>query len=250
MAKQTTKPEQTPVVNLNEGATSNDGANVADTAQTVKEAAAVPDKPEPKVYTSPRLDELKQIRRDLAAKLAGIEDVDSDEYNDANLAVYKAGNDIKAEIEALKKAERDQLALEARNARVALFDTAVDAKIAEQEHFRTVYSAITSPTKEDMEVMNGFTAAYKAAREVVVNELTAKFGSSTAAKPAGTPAAAGSGEVRGAKSKEILDYYVDQIATRPNDETAIRKELIEKGYNDGTIGNVIVTYKRANGLQK
>lgn len=49
------------------------------------------------------------------------------------------------------------------------------------------------------------------------------------------------------KTAEIIAAYTSGIASGRT-EKDIRKELIAQGYNDGTVGNAIVNYKRANGL--
>jgi len=146
--------------------------------------------------TSAKLVEIQGKTAEAFAKLQGTK-YNSPEYKDAKLELFKLDNEEKAEIANIKRAEQDAKVAEARNARIALVDN---------------YDKATGDAKV-------------AAREILVNELLARFSASSPAKKSGGEKSSG-GKT---KSETIADMMA---AGNTYDE------MIAAGMGDGTIRTV------------
>ena len=155
------------------------------------EAPVVQIAPEP---TSAKLTEIRGKQSEAFAKLQGTK-YQSDEYKAAKKELWQLDNDEAAEIANIKKAEADAKIAEARNARIKLVDD---------------YDKATGDAKV-------------AAREILVNELLARFATSSPAKKSGD----GTAKVAGGSKTEEIFKLMDGGATYDS--------LIAAGYADGTI---------------
>lgn len=202
-------------------------ANVAAPVQTeklidgdgAKNLATAVNKPaEP---TSPILDELREKRLGFK-KLARTFEPDSDDENNALMEAYKIDQLIKAEIANIKTAEAQMELQTKRNARVQLFDDAIQAYNDAQSH------------PEDATIK----AAYDAAREVVVNILIGSLAAKVApVKVAGDKTAAPAGS-------DILTLHLANLAVGM-DDSASRKALEAAGHKRSTVWHTVNNYNKA-----
>jgi len=182
-----------------------------------------------KVYTSDKLTALRAARKVEAGKLNAIEDTESEDYAKQFDIVFKADQEIKAEIANLKQAEREAEIQEKRAAKVSLFDTCITAWDAN--------TAAQADKKMSLEDKNAVYDAYKTAREVVVNMLLG-----TVAKPAtaSTGTAGASTGTAGANAEAIVALFLAG-------ETLAQIEA--KGYAKSTVWHAVNNYKIAQGLK-
>lgn len=175
------------------------------------------------VPQSEKLTALKDAVKAAWKIVIGFDDPFSKEAKDAKLAFLKAEGEVKAEESALIKAENDRKAAEAKNARIGLVDTMISA-----------YDAMSkAPKSTAADKMAELTNAYNTAREVVVNELLAKFGGN---KPAKEKAEGETG--RDSESKQAILEMFHAGKTH--------KEIEEAGYARSTVWHTINNYKKAN----
>lgn len=171
----------------------NEKAKVVDiptTNKPVEAAKVAATVPEP---TSAKLTEIRAKQDEIFQQLKLQNDRKSQDYKDLKLQDFKLDNEEKAEIANIKKAESDAKVAEARNARIALVDN---------------YDKATGDAKV-------------AAREILVNELLARYATSSPAKKDGSVKGTG-----GNKTNEIFALM---------DSGATYDSLIAAGYADGTI---------------
>lgn len=186
--------------------------------------------------TSDKLTELKAAKKAAWDKFRQIEDVDSKEYSDAQTELLKINSDIKAEVANIIALKNAAELAEKRNARVALIDNYDAAVIA--------LSTVNADKKaSDADKATAADNVAKA-REIIVNELLAKFaGSSTAKltvqtdKPAGT---------KGATSAAIREAFIANRAAGMTDTENV-KAIIASGHSRGTTGAVVLAYQREIG---
>lgn len=174
------------------------------------------------------LTKLKSDKKAAWAEMRKFEDPDAPEAVEAKLAVYKIDQDIKAEIASLRKIEADAKIAEQRNARVALVDN-YDAAVL----------ALTNAKKDDKPAAQD---EVNTAREVIVNELLARYATS---KPATGGTATTSG-TKGATSKAIVELYIANKAGGMND-TENKKAIEAAGYSRGTTGAAVLAYQKEIG---
>lgn len=188
--------------------------------------------PEP---TNDAIEAMKAKRTELAKKAREFEP-DSKEENDIQMERWNIGEDIKREIAKLRKEEADNKAAELRNARVKLFDDAIAAyDIAKA----------TDATDEQKD-------AYSKARETVVNILLSGYkpAVNSGAKATTTGNAGSKGQTTAAIRAYSRPFY--EGATRENVAEIgkkVRKDLIDQGFNDGTMNQAVLNLERELGLK-
>ena len=140
-----------------------------DTTQTAANVAAQIEK----VYVSDKLTALKAEGAEIWAKLTTCQ-YGSKEALEANIAMAKNNQAQQAEIAALKKEEQDAIVAAKRNERVALVDTLVGAAL----NNATVQADKKATAEDKADAADKFAVA----REVVVNELLARYAASKPSK--------------------------------------------------------------------
>lgn len=155
----------------------------------------------------------------------------------ANVELFKLGNDEKAEIANIKKAENDAKIAEARNARVKMLDDLLAAYSANQ--------AGIGNTKLKLEDKNALNDTYHKLRENVVNELLAKYAKSTPATATATGDKHATG-TKGSTSATIREAFIANRAAGMTDTDNV-KAIIASGQSRGTTGAVVLAYQREIG---
>ena len=201
-------------------------------ATVVNATTATP--PAQKVWESENLTKLKADKKTAFDVLRKIEDTDSQEWLDAQMEVYKIGKQIEAEIANLKKAEADAILAEKRNERVKLLDNYDSAVLA----------LSNLPKNATAEAKNAAGDAVKNSREIIVNELLAKFAGAKPATTATGTATTATGAGRGATGELIKASLLGHIAAGKSNTEAV-KATIAEGYTRGTTGAVMTAMKKA-----
>jgi hypothetical protein len=192
-------------------------------------------KPKP---TSPKLDELNATQLALQTDVAsGKYAPGSTEFVDAMVALFKVGNDIKAEEANILRIAKEQEIAAKRNERIGLVDAAFEAHAA--------LIAINA-TEASIEEKNEVYAKFKEARAVIDNEMLLRVPSGIASKKAVDGLAPKATTEGGEKGKAILDYFISRNAEGVP-TAQIKKELVEQGHAVGTVGSVILAYERKMG---
>ena len=199
----------------------NEKAAVAAAPQN--EQPVKPVQPEPSnehtVLLNAEIDQLfikQDAEKDRAAKLA------------ISMDIYRKQQELATEIANIRKHERELELIEARNARKALLDAVIEAHEKVQ--------ASLADKKMSIDEKNAIYDDFKAKRDIVYAELTARYGSSTPAKKAnnGTPKEPGT---RGGTSAAIKELLLGHLAAGKTLTEA--KKLVEaEGYSRGTTGTV------------
>lgn len=177
------------------------------------------------VPTSEKLVALKAERKTLWAEMLKHEDPDTQEAKDANLAVWKKDGEIKAEMAAISKAENDAKILEARNERLKLAQNLIDAVIAR-------HTAAKNTPADKLAELDGVIAT---AREIVENELLAKFAGSKPAKVVTSDD--GTVKTSGGENKEAILALARSGSNHKDIEAA--------GYKRSTVWHTINNAKKA-----
>lgn len=185
--------------------------------------------PEP---TSEKLDDLKKQRTEVFGKIKQAEN--EEEMVKLTGELQRVDREISAEKLAIKKAENDAKIAEERAKRVKLVDDLLDLNVK-----NNTIQADKKASAEDKETAK---LAFEAAREVVVNELLARYGT---AKPA-VSATKSEGGSKGKIGHEIVELFKGHRAAGLTDAAAI-KAIIEAGYSRGTTGAVVLAYQRQIG---
>lgn len=176
-------------------------------------------KPEP---TSPKLDELKKQYAEAWQKMISITDPLSKDAKDAKMAVWKLDGEMKSEIGEIVKRENEARMAELRNERLKLVATLLDAHKA----------FVTAPKNTPADKLAELEGAFTTAREVVDNELLAKYAHSKPAKKAETSEgdnSASNGEASANKAA-ILEMYAAGKS---------HKDIEAAGYKRSTVWHVI-----------
>lgn len=145
------------------------------------------------VLDSPALQTLKAEKKALWAELIKHEDPDTKEALDAKMNVWKKDGEIKAEIQRLEKEAADQKIAEQRNIRLGLNTAQLNAY--------DNLNKVRADKKSTPEQISAAQTAFDTAKELVDNELLAKYAKSSPAKADGA-AKAEKGE-KGAKTDEV-----------------------------------------------
>lgn len=182
------------------------------------------------VLTSEKLDALKAQYAELWQKMLTMTDPFSKETKDAKLAVWKIESEIKAEEAALQKAANDAKIAELRNQRLQLNTNQLNALRA--------LIAIENDKKATPEAKQAAIDEFNTAKELVDNELLAKFAASSAAKKS-VPASDGepSSGKDSANKDAILEMYL---------AGKTQAEIQAAGFARSTVWHTINNYKKAN----
>ena len=194
-----------------------------------KNVATATAQTEAKQLTSEKLEQLKKQYAEAWQKMAQFNDPFSKEAKDAKLAAWKIEGEMKAEEAALVKAANDAKIAEARNQRLQLNKTQLDA-------FEALLVA-KADKKADPAKVAELQTAFDTAREAVENELLAKYATSKPAKVSADgdkPASE-----KGKDSAAIVDLFL---------QGKTHKEIEAAGYARSTVWHAINNYKKANGL--
>lgn len=191
------------------------------------------------VQPEPASELLTKLRNDYSVAFDAMKLLtDINEQQKSMLVTFKIQKEIEGEITNIKTLARDAEAQMKRNERIKLVDTLLAAHVAKL--------MVDSDKKSTEEARNVANDAFNAAKDVVQNELLARYGTS---KPS-TSVATGTtstGE-RGAKGAEILAEHQANLAggkTVPESKAAI----VASGHAVGTVGAVILKWEREQGLK-
>ena len=174
--------------------------------------------------TSETLVKLRNEKKALWAEMVKHEDPDTDEAKNASLAVHKKQGEINAEEANLRKIASDAEITAKRNERLKLAQNLIDA----------VTAKLTAPKNTPADKMAEFDGAIATAREIVENELLAKF---AASKPAKVAADGATPKSDGGANKEAILELARSGKTQ--------KEIIEAGYKRSTVWHTVNNAKIA-----
>jgi len=191
--------------------------------------------------TSPKLEELQaELLTKQTDVASGKFAPGSTEFVEVMIAMFKLGNDIKAEEANILRIAKEQEIAAKRNERIALVDTMLDLHIA----WHKVETA--TPSGENLDEKNAAYAKFKEARAVIDNEMLLRVPSGIASKKAVDGLATKATTEGGEKGKAIIAYFIEQRAAGVP-YTQIKKDLVANGHAVGTVGSVILAWQRANG---
>ena len=190
--------------------------------------AATATAPTPAPLTSEKLQSLQNDYRKQWAEVTKISDPFSPEAQAANMALWKIQGEIKAEQAALNKAAADAKISEMRNERLKLVANLLDAHAANL--------AVHADKKATPEAKAEAETKFAEAKQVVENELLAKFAGS---KPAKTADGEAKARRNSGNSAEIVEMYL-------NGKT--HAEIESAGYARSTVWHAIDKYKKANNI--
>ena len=176
---------------------------------------------EPEVLTSDKLIALQTELKTKKAALRAIDDMDSNEYETALGEIFKTNAAIKAENAELLAAKRKAEIAEANNKRIALFDEAVAAYVANE--------ATKADKKADQTAKDAAAADYAAKRESVVNILVGSTQKSSSTSKA-------DGGKAGENAAAIVALHLDGKTN---------SEIEDAGYAKSTIWHAINNYKKS-----
>jgi len=183
--------------------------------------------PEPKKLSSDKLTELQKAYKEAWDAMLKMTDPFAKETKDAKLAVWKIEGEIKAEEAAILKAENDARIAEQRNQRLVLNANQLAAHAA--------LLTIKADKKATAEAVAEAQTAFDNAKELVDNELLAKFAKSAPAKKSVDGDAPKTDKT--AQTAEIVQHYLDGKTN---------KEIEDLGFARSTVWHSINNYKKAN----
>lgn len=201
----------------------------ADTAAPAPAPAPVVNiAPEP---TSEKLTEIRGKMGTAWAEVLKFPDPMSKESKDARMAYFQLEQDEKAEIAGINKAANDAKLAEARSERLKLNSDMLAAYAILLQLPKTATEVDKTAAKE----------SFDKAKEIVDNELLAKYATSRPARSTATTAAA-DGQTVTAKSadrQEIVALYL---------QGKTHKDIEAAGFKRSTVWHAINDYKKANGI--
>ena len=180
-----------------------------------------------KVLSSPKLIELQEAYKTAWGAMLQLTDPFAKETKDAKLAVWKIEGEIKAEEAAILKAENEARIAEQRNERLKLNKNQLNAHAA--------LIAIKADKRASAEAVAEAQTAFDNAKELVDNELLAKYAKSAPAKKAVDGDAPKADKT--AQTAEIVEHY---LSGKTN------KEIEDLGFARSTVWHAINNYKKAN----
>lgn len=180
----------------------------------------------PVVLTSEKLISLNVAYAAAWQAMIKITDPLSKDAKDAKLAVWKAEGEIKAEEATIQKGINDAKVAEMRNQRLALNQNQLDA--------HTNYLKILGTKGAKSDDLEAAQLAFNTAKELVDNELLAKYAASKSAKTA----VATDGEVKDATDNQAA---ILELARAGKDH----KEIEAEGYKRSTVWHTINNAKKA-----
>jgi hypothetical protein len=184
----------------------------------------------PAPLTSETLAKLQADYKTAWSEMIKISDPMSKEAKDAKLALWKIEGEIKNEEARLNKQRQDAILAEKRNERLALNSAQLEAHAA--------LLALQADKKAKPDDVQAALDRFNAAKEVVDNELLAKYAASSSARKPKTDgdktAASSNGN---ANTAAIVELYL---------QGKTHKEIEELGYKRSTVWHAINNYKKAN----
>lgn len=165
------------------------------------------------------------------------------------MELWEVQKSITNEKANIVKAQRGLEIEAAKNARIALNDAQFPlyvAKVAADEKLLKI--PLDARTKEDIDAANAANKAFQDAREVVVNELLAKYPTSSAGKKDGSTAGA---KGKTAEVLELIKPMYEQGKTGAEVRAAIKMHGGGGAwtyFNDGTANAAILAYEKENRL--
>jgi hypothetical protein len=234
MAKVTApvKNINTPVNNATDTKTENNGTDAKQEVKTDTPA------PEPESETLVKLRADKKVAYD--AMIAA--EFDTKPWLDAQMEMYKIGKLIEAEIANIAKQKQQAELVEKRNARIQLL-TNLEDLLKEQFTFESTQHDSTDQAY--IAQSNEINDRVKAAREIVQNELLARFATSTPSKSVATGETKPTGQ-KGATGERIRAAFIANRAAGMTDTDNV-KAIIASGESRGTTGAVVLAYQREIG---
>lgn len=184
--------------------------------------------PKPVELTSDKLTQLKAAYATQWQEMLKHSDPFAKETKDAKLALWKIEGEIKAEEAGLQKAANDAKAAELRNQRLQLNANQLDA------YAKLI--AIEADKKAKPEDVQALRDAFNTAKELVDNELLAKYASSGSSRKKAEGDNSSDAD-KDAKKAAILEMYA---------AGKTHKEIEEAGYARSTVWHTINNYKKAN----
>lgn len=186
---------------------------------------------------------LETLKGDYSAKwaeLGKITEPFSTEAVSLKLEIFRIDKEISGEIANLTKQANEAAAAEKRNERLKLMDN-YDAAVIAKNHADAEIAkiAVGKRTPEQLAVANEANDAMQAARDIVTNELLARYATSSPAKTAVV-----GGEKTGTKSAEIKALYI-QYTGEGKTSTEAEKLIVAAGYSRGTTGAVCLEYRKS-----
>lgn len=185
-----------------------------------------------KVYTSDKLTALNAERKEKFTSVMSLE-YGTKEQNDGLTEVFAIDAKIRAEIAALKTAEKEAETAELRNKEVAKLAERDAALVAMNAEFarKGATDDTKAITKEAFDKLN----------EPIISALLSKFGG---VKPASVSAngEAKTGGAKGGTSATIRQMILDHVAAGKTPTEAC-KLIVEAGYSRGTTGAVRTAMK-------
>jgi hypothetical protein len=181
-----------------------------------------------------KIERLKAVAIEAEKASRAFDDIFSEPYKAAKLAASKAMGAYMAAIGEAEKLENEAKLNEQKNARIALFDNAIEA-----------YQAMTEAENEADKA--SLSVAFETARELVVNELLAKFGASPKKATSGEAGKATAPKASENGTTEKARIVADWLAS---DMKLTNKQLIEMGYSRSTVFHALNDYKRDNKIGK
>ena len=179
--------------------------------------------------TSPKLEELKKAYLEAYVKRNSFADPFTEEAKAANLAVWKIEGEMKAETAEITKRENEAKLQELRNERLKLNSNMLDA-----------YKAfITAPKNTAADKLAELESAFNTAKELVDNELLAKYASSKPAKKAEN------GETSSAETSASKDAIIEAYRAGKS-----HKDIEAMGYARSTVWHTINNAIKAGVLTK
>ena len=185
----------------------------------------------------PELTFLEKLSAQLAEQWAEMltHPVGSKEAMKANLAVYNTNKLIDAENAKIAAREREQAAIDARNAKIAKLHKLLDSH---NENNKFQASKATADEKA---------AHYDAYKLLLIEMENIVAGAIPTVKAATTSVDKQEGDgTKGATGKAIIDLFLANRADGLSDTDNV-KAIIAKGYSRGTTGAVVLAWQRANG---
>lgn len=178
--------------------------------------------------TSEKLDQLNVAYATAWEKMITFKDPRAVETKNAKLEVFRIEGEIKAEELALQKAVNDAKIAEQRNLRLKLNSNQLDAYAA--------LIAIKADKKATAEAVQAAQTAFDTAKELVDNELLAKYAASKSAKPKADGETAETDKSSETKAA-ILEMF---------NAGKTHAEIEAAGYARSTVWHVIDKFKKAN----
>ena len=199
--------------------------------------------PEP---TSEKMEALKVQESDLLDKVfaAG----KTPEGKKLMLELWKVQQSMENEKTEIAKNLLELANIEKRNARIALFDNAVDLAIVARTHPHLSIPAEDRTEEQKNELQVAYDAA-KTARETVTNELLVGYKGSTRSTVTGTTGATATGAKRGSIKEQIIAIIAPLYANNVPGSEVRRIVIKDNGFNDGTANGIIKAYETENGIK-